>query len=250
MPLYETLDPRLIIDTARKLKNRVGERFPTRGLTQAANDLASLANVIAADARNLSEHSAALQILRAILVVGAIGSLIYVMRGILNISAERTISIFELLQGVEAGFNITVLTALGIAFILNREARQKRQKALDGLHALRSMAHVIDIHQLNKDPAAIASNLERTKSSPLRDLTPQELLRYLDYCSEMLSVIGKLAALYAQYSRDAVVIDTVNDVEQLTSSLSNKIWQKIMIINARGASRNPLPANNVQMDHA
>jgi hypothetical protein len=103
---------------------------------------------------------------------------------------------------------------------------------LEGLQGLRGYAHVVDMHQLNKDPAALAANLPRTRSSPERDLSPQELLRYLDYCSELLSVISKFAALYSQYSRDRVVIETVNDVEQLSSMLSAKIWQKIMIIHS------------------
>jgi hypothetical protein len=105
----------------------------------------------------------------------------------------------------------------------------KRKKALRGLHSLRVFAHVIDMHQMNKDPAATAANLPRTRSSPDRDLTPKELLRYLDYCSEMLSVISKFAALYAQNFPDPVALEAVNEIEQLTSSLSSKIWQKIMI---------------------
>jgi hypothetical protein len=58
-----------------------------------------------------------------------------------------------------------------------------------------------------------------------------ELMRYLDYCSEMLSLTGKLAALYMQNMRDPVVIESVNEIEDLTTSLSRKIWQKIMILN-------------------
>jgi hypothetical protein len=46
----------------------------------------------------------------------------------------------------------------------------------------------------------------------------------------MLALIGKLAALYAERSRDAVVIDAVSEVETLTANLGRKIWQKIMII--------------------
>ena len=74
----------------------------------------------------------------------------------------------------------------------------------------------------------------RTKaaaSSPKESLTPAELTRYLDYCSEMLSLIGKLAALYVQRFDDPVALAAVNDVEQLTNGLSRKIWQKISIIN-------------------
>jgi hypothetical protein len=57
-----------------------------------------------------------------------------------------------------------------------------------------------------------------------------ELLRYLDYCSEMLSLTGKLAALYMQDMRDPVIIETVTEIEDLTTSLSRKIWQKIVIL--------------------
>ena len=57
--------------------------------------------------------------------------------------------------------------------------------------------------------------------------------RYLDYCSEMLSITGKIAALFAQSVNDDVVIDGVNDIENLSSNLSRKIWQKITLIEDR-----------------
>lgn len=69
-------------------------------------------------------------------------------------------------------------------------------------------------------------------SSPKRNLSAPELTRYLDYCSEMLSLIGKLAAMYVQKFDDPVALDAVNDVEELTTGLSRKIWQKIMILNS------------------
>lgn len=47
----------------------------------------------------------------------------------------------------------------------------------------------------------------------------------------MLSLTGKLAALYMQNMRDPVIIEAVNEIEDLTTSLSRKIWQKIMILN-------------------
>ena len=65
-------------------------------------------------------------------------------------------------------------------------------------------------------------------------MTPFELTRYLDYCSEMLSLTGKLAAVYAQNLPDPVVIDAVYDIESLTTDLSQKIWQKITILDASG----------------
>ena len=41
---------------------------------------------------------------------------------------------------------------------------------------------------------------------------------------------NKLAALYAQHLPDPVIIDAVNDIEDLTTNLCNKIWQKITIL--------------------
>ena len=56
-----------------------------------------------------------------------------------------------------------------------------------------------------------------------------ELSRYLDYCSEALSLTGKVAALYVQRFEDSVAFDAVNEVEQLTTGLSRKIWQKLTV---------------------
>ena len=123
-----------------------------------------------------------------------------------------------------------ILFVGGLYFLSRLEARGKRQKALDHLHELRSIAHVVDMHQLTKDPTAILNSSKRTASSPAREMTEFELSRYLDYCTEMLALTGKLAALYGERSKDAEVINTVNDIETLTTGLGTKIWQKIMII--------------------
>jgi len=89
------------------------------------------------------------------------------------------------------------------------------------------------MHQLTKDPQNVLSGRDTT-SSPARTLEPYQLARYLDYCSELLSLSSKLAALHVQYVNDPVVLDAVNDIETLAASLSNKIWQKIMILDRVG----------------
>jgi hypothetical protein len=76
-----------------------------------------------------------------------------------------------------------------------------------------------------------------TASSPVRTLSRAELVRYLDYCSEMLALISKLAALFPQPLQDPIVLDSVNDIETLTADLSRKIWQKITILEIAGAGR-------------
>jgi hypothetical protein len=88
------------------------------------------------------------------------------------------------------------------------------------------------MHQLTKDPDRLLHPVADTESSPERTLTRDELGRYLDYCSELLSLTSKLAALYAERFNDSVVLQAVDEVETLTTGLSGKIWQKIVILDA------------------
>ncbi|MCA1614503.1 MAG: hypothetical protein LC800_10300, partial [Acidobacteria bacterium] len=131
----------------------------------------------------------------------------------------------------EAGINLLIVVGAGVLFLVTVETRIKRARAIKAIHELRALAHVVDMHQLTKDPDRAARRGKETASSPKPNLSAFELLRYLDYCSEMLSAIGKIAALYVQKFNDPVVLAAAEDVEGLTTGLSRKIWQKIMILN-------------------
>ena len=89
-----------------------------------------------------------------------------------------------------------------------------------------------------------------TDSSPERKLTRFELGRYLSYCSELFSLSSKAAALYAQYLNDPVVLAAVNDIETLAAGLSNKVWQKIMILDiaATDGAAEPEHAANYKVE--
>ncbi len=138
-----------------------------------------------------------------------------------------------------------VASGIAVFFLLTLEGRIKRRASLRGLHELRSIAHVVDMHQLTKDPEQFLSlPAAATTTSPARILTRFQMARYLDYCSELLSLTSKLAALHAQYLMDPVVLDAVNDVESLAGALSVKIWQKTMILDSiavRGTSPEAVP---------
>ena len=90
------------------------------------------------------------------------------------------------------------------------------------------------MHQLTKDPDRILAGGPNTKSSPKRTMTNFELSRYLDYCSESLALISKIAALYVQGFEDPVLLDAVDDMEDLTAGFSRKIWQKLTILETLG----------------
>jgi hypothetical protein len=83
---------------------------------------------------------------------------------------------------------------------------------------------------LTKDPSAGVVVGGNTPSSPARTLKPYELSRYLDYCSEMMALASKVAVMFAQSFPDPVVTEAVSDIERIAAGLSQKIWQKIMII--------------------
>ncbi len=140
-----------------------------------------------------------------------------------------------LLAMVEAGINDIILISAALYFLWSIEGRWKRKKALADLNELRAIAHIIDMHQLTKDPERLVQQkllvgLD-TRSSPRRDLDEFQLSRYLDYCSEMLALLSKIAAQYPQFIDDSVVLAAVDEIENLTAGLSRKIWQKIMILN-------------------
>jgi hypothetical protein len=133
-------------------------------------------------------------------------------------------------QLLESAINDVVFLGIAIACLVTIEGRQRRKEALAALHELRSLVHIVDMHQLTKDPDQFLSDRAATTSSPERLLTPGQLTRYLDYCSEMLSIAGKVAALYAQQLDDPVVLAAVNELEELSTGLSSRIWQKIVIL--------------------
>jgi hypothetical protein len=245
--MYRTLDPDKIVATLEQLERRIAERFPGAGLVKVCAELISIARESCARTARLARPNMALRALSAVVVVGGAAALIYVAR-LINIQSATT-ELFGMLQGIEATVNLLIVVGAAVLFLATLESRAKRHSALSDLHELRSIVHVIDMHQLTKDPSAVLRPEDITASSPKRVTSLPELARYLDYCSEMLSLSSKVAALYAQSATDAQVIDTVNDIERLTTNLSQKIWQKINIVE-RQQSEAPRPAVHAASDAA
>ena len=227
---YRSLDPEKIIATAANLERRIGERFPGSGLENVGHELVMLARDTAKSADEIARPMWWLRVLIALAVVG--GGLVFFLVGSFLTFKRIETDGFNLVQGIEAGINTLVLIGLGVFALFRIEERAKRHAALKGLHAMRSLVHVIDMHQLTKDPVVFSSDFKPTPSSPKRTMSRVDLKRYLDYCSELLSLTGKVAALYAQSLADHDVLEAVNDIENLATNLSRKIWQKIMLIDS------------------
>jgi hypothetical protein len=227
---YRSLDHAHITQTAVQLAARVNERFPENGISGVARELVQLSRDAATDAAALAQPILWLRLLTGAAVL--LGGLMFVYIGTFLSFDRISTGAFEFATGLEASVNTIVLAIVGFVTLAKSEERIKRHKVFTGLHRLRSVIHVIDMHQLTKDPAALSVDFKPTAASPKRITEPQQLSRYLDYCSEMFSITGKLAALYAQAVNDEVVAEAVNDIENLGSNLSRKVWQKIMLIDA------------------
>jgi hypothetical protein len=225
---YQKLNCDQIIETLRRLEHRIDERFPGSSLAAVCRELIGMAKTVQQHSSAIASPQYLLRISVFLVIAAALVGLAVV---VLNVKVQvGTVEIFSVFQGVEAAMNIVVLSGAMLFFLISLETRIKRQRSLTDLHAFRSIAHVIDMHQLTKDPSTILGGGAPTASSPKRTMSRFELTRYLNYCSEMLSLTSKLVALYAQHLPDPVIIDAVNDIEELTTNLCNKIWQKITIL--------------------
>lgn len=225
---YRSLDAAKIVATLDALVRRIDERFPERGLGQVARELLTLAQRDGRRAAAMAHPYWLLRLGVAAIVVGGVAAQVFIAAHVRV--ADATTDVFNLFQGVEAALNMLIIMGAGVFFLTTLEERMKRRRILGDLHELRSIVHVVDMHQLTKDPTVVLDGSKRTKSSPAREMSEFELTRYLDYCAEMLALAAKVAALYAQNMRDPVVIAAVNDIEGLASHLSGKIWQKIIIL--------------------
>jgi hypothetical protein len=225
---FRHLDEAQVLRTIARLRDRIAERFPGSGLSGVAAALLALGEGTAARVERLRRPRWPLRIVGGVAVLALSGLFLGVFAAFgLPVGVE---GVADLVQSTEAALNALFLLGAAVFFLATLETRLKRREALEALHQLRSVAHIVDMHQLTKDPDRLTFPQADTRSSPRRGLTVPELGRYLDYCSELLSLVSKLAALHAEHLNDPVVLAAVNDLESLTEGLSAKIWQKITLL--------------------
>ncbi len=219
-----------MVETIERLSLRIDDRFPGAGLGGVCSRLLDLAR----ETREINEWIHRPNYLvrsTTFFFIGLVATVAVIAGRKMSLDVE-SISLPFFVQLLESLINDLILIGGALFFLYSSETRVKRQRIIASVNKLRSIAHVIDMHQLTKDPSTIADGDRcATPNSPARNMTPFELCRYLDYCSEMLSLVSKAGFLYAQSFDDPVCQEAVNDLENLTNGLSRKIWQKIMILN-------------------
>ncbi len=235
------LDPDKLCQTIDKLCRRIAERFPDSGLLRVGRDLHTVCMSAEKDIAEIERPNWLLRL--AVLVFVAATVAVFVAGlSVLRIDTS-VVNYADLIQAAEAAISSTFLVGAALVFLISIEVRVKRRRVIEAINRLRSIAHVIDMHQLTKDPAMSLAGGAPTATSPARPLNEFEMSRYLDYCTELLSLVGKVGFLYVQDFGDPEATKAMNDLEDLTTGLASGIWQKIILI---GATAGPLSPPGTQ----
>lgn len=225
---YRTLDPVKLVEAARRLADKVNASFPDSGLAALSREVACLTRETIVRLTFIERPNWPLRVAVVVLVlITVIGPLLF--SAMIQFS-ETVSSLGDFLEATDAGLQMLLLLGGSIAFLVTLESRIRRNRALDAIAEFRSMAHLVDMHQINKDPGI---DHRPVPAGPDRRTvrSDAQLALYLDHASDLLALIGKLAAYYGQHLRDRVVLDAVNEIENLTTGLSAKLWQKILMAN-------------------
>ena len=142
---FQQLDAEEVENTVEELKKRIEERFPHSSLAGVCYQLQSIAKHSRAKARAISEPLYGLRcfvaaFLACLVLVAAYTSSTLKM-------PEKEFGITDLVQLLDSALNDIVIIAAATFSLLTLEARIKRKRALRALHDLRSLAHIIDMHQ-------------------------------------------------------------------------------------------------------
>ncbi len=230
---YQRLDALAVQATVDRLTQRIRARFPDRNLGEVSQSLSGAIDELLLRPR--ARWYAWLRVASRAAVVVLIAVLVIALVVLVGQAADdrQPGSVWEWVQIVESVINDIVFVSIAVFFLWQLPLRWERAHDLAALHKLRSLAHVIDMHQLTKDPDRLRADFRPTSQSVDIHMTAGELSNYLDYCSEMLSLVGKTAALFAEHSQDNTVLQTVDSIEDLTSGMGREIWQKIALLPGR-----------------
>ncbi|MEZ5304392.1 MAG: hypothetical protein R3F11_27680 [Verrucomicrobiales bacterium] len=228
--MYTSLSPDKLSETIDRFCQRIEKVFPLSGLNEVAKEVRSAAGATIERTRAINRPNWCLRIGVAVGVMALL-----IAPALVWLSLELPLefgNIAEFVEATDAGIHMLLVLAGGALFLISAERRARRNKALNALKELRSLAHVIDMHQLSKDPGMKAVELDgdRPRARPRAVNSPEDLRYYLDFSSDLLAVLAKLAAMYAEVVNDRDVLVAVNEIEQLTNAIARNIWQKMSLV--------------------
>jgi hypothetical protein len=218
---FRPLSTEKLVETAEKLYGRVMGRFPDAGLARVASTLVDICRDAVQKAEEIQRPIWWLRISLVVLTVAVFAAVVLFTFTLNHPPLEQVVQIVQW-----AGGALAYLGA-GAWFLFTLETTIKRYRAIEAIHELRALAHIIDMHQLAKTPDGdIAAG-----GVILDDM---KMRRYLQYCTELLAILSKIGQLYVQNFPDGTTLAAVDQFESLATNLSQKIWQKIMVFDVEG----------------
>jgi len=223
--MFKYLDAQKIVETSIMLRKQIEEQFSNSGLKNVTEELVDIAVESIKSSKKTNNPILWVRITSYFLILNLFVVLIGILfRLDIHLLIENfyhsSYDLSNFLQGTESGLSSIIIIATGIFFLTTVETRIKRKKVISLINELRAIAHVIDAHHLTKDPFQLESY----------GMSQIEMFHYLNSCSNMLSILGKIAALHVQKFRDAETLNAVDDIQDLINGLSNKIWHKIALL--------------------
>lgn len=176
-----------LLETAERLQKRIAKLFPDSGLTQIAGEIVQITREAMARAERIRRPDL---LLRGGLVLLALLALAGVVKHFYSYNDSST-ALKDRMQFMDTTKGAAAYMAGAAIFLVTLEVRLKRRRALKAIHELRAMAHIIDMHQLTKDPDRLGR-----KDEPLlvgAKVTDADLMgRYLNYCTRQETLMSPI----------------------------------------------------------
>jgi hypothetical protein len=218
-------------ETAKRLVERIHSRFDDDDLTNIARQVFDVATMSEKRIARALRVGFFIRLLTWPVVI-AVGFGIAAWIKSLHLAIQVN-DAGDLAQSLDSVLQLILVLGAGGWFLLSIGTKVQRRSLFKALQELHALAQVIDLVQLDKDPDRLHfSSEQRTENSPTlgKANTAFLLSRYLDYCSELLSVLSKIACLYRERVSDEAVLSRLGDFDRLASQLRSNIGSKMGLI--------------------
>ena len=147
------LNPAMLVATSRRLERRIEERFGACGLLRVCGELSTLASHAGEACERIRRPDILMRAVSALVIAALVilaGGAAWIA---LDGAAEADAWTWRDIPTVgEAAANELLLLGAAIWFFMSLEGKRKRSAVLRSLTSLRTLAHLIDVHQLTKNP--------------------------------------------------------------------------------------------------
>ena len=162
-PSTLSLDPERIVYTISQLNHRIDERLPESGLGRVCTSLLEVGEQTKDRLDAIERPVWWLRVATWLMAALVIGGTIAAVRAVWLEIPTGFGSAFDAIQVLEAGIQDVIFIAILLVFLVTAEDRVQRRAALGYIRELRAIAHIVDMHQLTKDPDRMLQRVPDTE---------------------------------------------------------------------------------------